>query len=200
MAAVTASTSVSRDAAVRDSARVAVFAALIVTLTLVPGLYLLGGSVPVTLQTLGVTLAAAVLGPWRGTAAVLAYLALVAIGLPVASGFKGGLAVFTGPTGGFLVGFVPMAIVVGLLARWALRRVRRAGLPIALFAAAVAGLPVLYAVGVPWLAEVTGMSARDAVVNGMWIFLPGDLVKAAVAAAVTATVVRALPGVVDDRR
>src|SRR5690606_3292041 len=53
---VTAIPTALRDSAVRDSARVAVFAALIVTLTLVPGLYLLGGAVPVTLQTLGVTL------------------------------------------------------------------------------------------------------------------------------------------------
>lgn len=196
---VTSHTAELGDSAVRDSARVAVFAALIVALTLVPGLYLLGGSVPVTLQTLAVTLAAAILGPWRGASAVLVYLALIAVGLPVASGFKGGLGVFAGPTGGFLVGFVPMVIVVGLLARWVLRRVHGARLPVALFLAAVAGLPVLYAVGVPWLAQVTGMSARDAVVNGMWIFLPGDLVKAAVAGAVTAAVVRALPDVVGHR-
>lgn len=195
-----ATTTALRDTAVRDSARVAVFAALIVTLTLVPGLYLLGGAVPVTLQTLGVTLAAAVLGPWRGSAAVLTYLALIAVGLPVASGLRGGLAVFTGPTGGFLLGFVPMAVVVGLLGHWAIRRVRGAALPFALFGAAVAGLPVLYAVGVPWLAAVTGMATREALVNGMWVFLPGDLAKAAVAAAVTATVVRALPGVVGPRR
>jgi biotin transport system substrate-specific component len=200
MGAVTAHPTALRDSAVRDSARVAVFAALIVALTLVPGLYLLGGAVPVTLQTLGITLAAAVLGPWRGAAAVLVYLGLIAVGLPVASGFRGGLALFAGPTGGFLVGFVPMAVVIGFLARAVLRRVRGARMPLALFGAAVAGLPVLYLVGVPWLARVTGMSAGDALLHGMWVFLPGDLVKAAVAAAVTATVARALPGIIGPHR
>lgn len=177
----------------------AVFAALIVALTLVPGIYLLGGTVPVTLQTLGITLAAAVLGPWRGAAAVLTYLALIAIGLPVASGFKGGLGLFAGPTGGYLVGFVPMAVVIGLLAHLAIRKVRGARLSAALFAAAVAGLPVLYVFGVGWLAVSTGMPLTEALVLGMVVFLPGDLVKAALAAGVTAAVVRALPGVVGPR-
>ncbi len=196
---MTAPTAALRDSAVRDSARVAVFAALIVALAIVPGLYLLGGSVPVTLQTLGVALAAAILGPWRGAAAVLVYLALIAIGLPVASGLKGGLGLFAGPTGGFLVWFVPMAIVVGLLARWALRRVHGARLPLALFGAAAVGIPVLYAVRVPWFAQVAGMSVGQAMSTVMWAFIPGDLVKAAVAGAVTAAVVRALPDVVGHR-
>lgn len=188
-----------RDTAVRDSARVAVFAALIVALTLVPGIYLLGGSVPVTLQTLGITLAAAVLGPWRGAAAVLTYLALIAVGLPVASGFKGGLGLFAGPTGGYLVGFVPMAVVVGALSRLAIRRVRGPRLPLALFGAAVAGLPVLYLLGVGWLSLSTGTPLTEALVIGMAVFLPGDLVKAGLAAGVTAGVVRALPGVIGPR-
>lgn len=185
-----------RDAALRDSARIAVFAALIVALTLAPGLYLLGGQVPVTLQTLGVALAATVLGPWRGAAAVLVYLALVAIGLPVASGFRGGLGVFAGPTGGFLLGFVPMAVVIGLLARIAIRRLRATWLSVGLFGAGLAGLPIVYAIGVPWLAVSLDLPAGTAMTTGMWVFLPGDLVKTAIAAGVTAAVVRALPGVV----
>lgn len=186
----------STDTGLRDSARIAVFAALIVALALAPGLYLLGGPVPVTLQTLGVTLAATILGPWRGAAAVLVYLGLIAIGLPVASGFQGGLGVFAGPRGGFLIGFVPMAIVVGLLARLAIRRLRTAWLSFGLFGAAVLGLPVLYAIGVPWLAAVADLSTSAAITAGMLVFLPGDLLKAAIAAGVTAAVVRALPGVV----
>lgn len=183
------------DDAVRDTARVAVSAALIVALTLVPGLYLFGGAVPITLQTLGITLAATMLGPWRGAAAVLTYLALIAVGLPVATGFRGGLGVFAGPTGGFLVGFVPMVLLVGLLARLALSRLHGTALTLGLFAAAVAGLPVLYAVGVPWLAAVAGMPLQTAAAS-VAVFLPGDLAKAAVAAVVSAAVVRALPGVV----
>lgn len=197
---MTTHSALAHDSAVRDSARVAVFAALIVALTLVPPLYLLGGSVPLTLQTLAVTLTAAILGPWRGASAVLIYLALVAVGLPVAAGLKGGLGVFAGPTGGFLVGFVPMVIVVGFLARWALRRIRGPRLAVGLFAAGVAGIPVLYAVGVPWFAQVASVSVTEAMTTVMWAFIPGDLAKAAVAAAVTATVVRALPDLVGRGR
>lgn len=182
------------DAAVRDTARIAVSAALIVALTLVPGLVLFGGAVPVTLQTLGITLAATLLGPWRGLAAVLTYLAMVAVGLPVASGYRGGLGVFAGPTGGFLVGFVPMVVVVGLLAAPALRRLRGAALTLGLFAAGVAGIPVLYAVGAPWMGAVLDLPLGSAL-QAMSVFVPGDLLKAGVAAVVTAAVVRALPGV-----
>lgn len=188
------------DDALRGTARIAVFAALIAALTLTPGLYILGGQVPVTLQTLAVTLAATVLGPWRGAAAVSVYLAMIAVGLPVATGFRGGFGVFAGVTGGYLVGFVPMAIVIGLIARVALRRLRGVAATLAVFAAGVAGLVVLYPIALPWLMAVSGLSFSDALHLGMWVFLPGDLLKAAVAAVVTVAVVRALPGVVGAPR
>ena len=98
----------------RDIARVAVFAAIIVVLGLtgpipVPGL------VPITAQTAGVMLAGAVLGWKRSAAAILIVLALVAIGLPILSGGRGGLGVFVGPTAGFLLGWLPGAMVTGAI-------------------------------------------------------------------------------------
>ena len=188
-----------RDRGVRDMARVAVFAALIAALTLVPGLYLFGGAVPVTLQTLAVTLAAVLLGPRRGLLAVLVYLAMVAVGLPVASGFRGGLGVFAGPTGGFLVGFIPMVVAVGALAALALRRLRGAWLTAGLFGAGLVGIPVLYVVGVSWLAAVLGVSLVTAATM-MAPFLIADVLKAAVAAVVGSAVARALPGVIGPGR
>lgn len=184
----------------RDTAQIAVFAAFIAALTLVPAVYLLGGAVPLTLQTLAVTLAAAVLGPRKGALAVLVYLAMIAVGLPVGAGYSGGLGVLAGPTGGYLVGFVLAALVVGTLARWALRlsstgRGSVAG-STALFLACLAGIPVVYAVGVPWLALSTGMPFGKALSVGALVFLPGDVLKAAIAAVVTAAVARALPHVV----
>lgn len=187
------------DAGVRDTARVAVLAALIVALTLVPGLYLFGGAVPVTLQTLAVTLAGVLVGARRGLYAVLTYLAMVVVGLPVASGFRGGLGVLAGPTGGFLVGFVPMVVVVGLLAGLAVRRLRGVALTLGLFGAGLVGIPALYAVGVPWLSVVAGVSLAEAGLM-MAPFLVGDVLKAGVAAVVSAAVVRALPGLVGPRR
>ena len=110
------------DSAVREIAYVAVFAALIVALTLFPAIEIGISPVPITLQTFAVALAAMLLGARRGALTVLTYLALIAIGLPVAAGYVGGLGVLAGPTGGFLVGFVPQALVVGAVATWATRR------------------------------------------------------------------------------
>ncbi|WP_462418868.1 biotin transporter BioY [Kytococcus sp. Marseille-QA3725] len=181
------------ESTVRTGAQVAVFAALIAALAVVPGLMVFGGQVPVTLQTLGVTLAALALGPWAGAAAVLVYLALIAIGLPVGSGGAGGLGVFTGPTGGYLVGFVLGAVVIGLVSRVAMRRGGRM-VGLWLFLAGLAGLPFFYAVGVPWLKLATDMPWDKAWQLGAAVFLPGDLLKAALAAVVIAAVARALPG------
>lgn len=184
---------VAGDHRARDIAQVAVFAALIAALTLVPGMYLFGSTVPFTLQTLGVTLAGAVLGPRKGALAVLGYLAMIAVGLPVASGYKGGLGIIAGPTGGYLVGFVLAAFVVGLLARLALRRGASVKASTGLFLACLAGIPMVYAVGVPWLAASTGMGFGKALQLGAVVFLVGDVVKAAIAAVVTSAVARALP-------
>ena len=83
---------------------VALFAALIVVMSLIPPVPLPGIPVPITLQTLGAMLAGAMLGPGRGALACLLYLVLAAIGLPVLPGGRGGMGAFFGPTGGFLVG------------------------------------------------------------------------------------------------
>ena len=96
---------------------VALFAALIVVLSLVPPIPLPAIPVPVTLQTLGAMLAGAMLGPVRGALACLLYLALAAIGLPVLPGGRGGMGAFLGPTGGFLIGMPIGAFVTGWLAR-----------------------------------------------------------------------------------
>ncbi|MEN5161841.1 biotin transporter BioY [Achromobacter spanius] len=96
---------------------VALFAALIVVLSLMPPIPMPGIPVPITLQTLGAMLAGAMLGPVRGALACLLYLALAAVGLPVLPGGRGGLGAFFGPTGGFLVGMVAGAFVTGWLAR-----------------------------------------------------------------------------------
>ncbi|WP_195827527.1 biotin transporter BioY, partial [Bordetella pertussis] len=101
----------------KDTVLAALFAALIVVLSLMPPIPLPAIPVPVTLQTLGAMLAGAMLGPLRGALACLLYLVLAAIGLPVLPGGRGGLGVFFGPTGGFLVGMVAGACVTGWLAR-----------------------------------------------------------------------------------
>lgn len=173
----------------RTIAEVALFAAVIVALGSVPSLYAFGMAVPITAQTLGVMLAGAVLGPRRGTAAVAVVVVLVAASLPVLSGGRGGLGVITSPTGGFLLGWLPAVLVVGLLARQALRLPTRARAFGLVGACLVGGVIVDYALGVPWWAVVTHqdllLTAGQAAA-----FLPGDLLKAVLAGGVAAAVHR----------
>lgn len=177
----------------RDIGLVALFAAVIVALGLVPSVPLAFG-VPITLQSLGVMLAGLLLGPKRGAAAVLVVIALVALGLPVLAGGRGGFGVFAGPTAGFLFGWVAAAFLAGGLAvrldgpgRSTTARI--AGLTIAAIAG---GVVVLYACGIAWLAFVTKLGLSKAFFGSL-AFIPGDILKAVVAALVTLKVRDAYP-------
>jgi biotin transport system substrate-specific component len=108
-----------------------------------------GSPVPVTGQTLAVVLTAAALGPWRGMAGQLAYVLLGAVGLPFYAKAASGLGQVLGPTGGYLVGFIPAGFLVGLAAWHGFDRQPWKAVP--LF---IAGQLVIFAVGVPWLAAV----------------------------------------------
>jgi len=133
------------------------------------------GPVPITGQTFAVLLAGALLGSKRGALSQLAYLAQGAIGLPVFAGGHGGVAYMLGPTGGYLWGFVAAAFVVGWLTErgWD-RHVLTAAL------AMMAGEVVLYALGLSWLARFVPGQALLA--TGLVPFIPGDLLKLALAA------------------
>ena len=132
--------------------------------------------VPLTLQTLGVLFTGAVLGSRRGALALLLYLTEGALGLPVFAGGASGVGYMLGPTGGYLVGFVVAAGVVGWLAQrgWDRRLVWAA-------VAMVIGNVIIYACGVAWLAVFLG-DLWGALVKGMLLFVVGDLIKIAVAA------------------
>lgn len=133
------------------------------------------GPVPVTGQTFAVLMIGALLGSRRGGLAVLAYLAEGTAGLPVFA-FGGGAAIFAGPTGGYLIGFLPAAFVTGLLAErgWD-RRIGTTGL------AMVLGNVVIYACGLFWLCCLMGLSVKVLTV-GLFPFIVGDLLKIALAA------------------
>jgi biotin transport system substrate-specific component len=180
---------VTRRLPARDLALVAVLAALIAVLGL-PGTFNpFGLAVPITAQTLGVMLAGLLLGARLGALAVLVFLALVAAGLPLLAGGRGGLAVFATPSAGYLLGWVAGAFVAGLLAGLRPERLRLVSL---LVAAVVGGVAVVYAFGVPVLAWRAHLSLGKALATS-WIFLPGDLAKAGVAAVVAAAVERGYP-------
>src|SRR5829696_7092421 len=168
-------------------AMTATFVGVIAAMGLVPALALPGLNVPITIQSMGVMLAGSILGRWRGAAAVMIFLLLVALGLPLLSGGRGGLAVFFGPSVGFLLGFPVAAFVIGWLSE-------RLSTPRSLSGCIV----VLYAFGAVGVALVTKVSLAAAVVAN-WVFLPGDLVKAVAAAVIARSVHQALPGLLPDR-
>lgn len=138
------------------------------------------GPVPVTMQTLVILGLSAAYG-WRlGAATMLLYLAEGAAGLPVFSGTpeKGlGLAYMTGPTGGYLIGFVIAAGVIGYLAEHGFDRN-----PLKMFAAMLIATAMIYIPGVAWLSVLIG--GEKAIQFGLMPFIWGDLLKAALAAAV----------------
>lgn len=134
--------------------------------------------VPITMQTLAVTLIGALYG-WRlGGLTVLAWLAEGAIGLPVFAGGTGGFARFLGPTGGYLLAFPLAAVLTGWLVEhgWHGQRVLRA------FAAMLGGNAVCLLVGAAWLATIVG--PQKAIAVGLAPFVIGAVLKAALGAAV----------------
>jgi biotin transport system substrate-specific component len=145
------------------------------------------GPVPIVLQNLFVFLAGLLLGPRWGIASVALYLLAGICGLPVFAGGTGGIGRFAGPTGGFLVGYLPAVAIVGWVARRGYGGVGRDA------AAMVLGAVALYACGVPWLAAVTGLPFGNALAVGVLPFLPGDAVKIAAAALITRSVRPLMP-------
>jgi biotin transport system substrate-specific component len=146
--------------------------------------------VPLSLQTFGVLFVGATLGFRRGLASTILYLLVGAIGLPVfalrSDGTRAGLdtiaalkdgALVLGPTGGYLIGFVVAAAIVGRLAELGWDRNLRGSI-----AAMLIGSLAIYMVGLPWLALAAHLDIATTLKFGLWPFIPGDIVKLLVAA------------------
>jgi biotin transport system substrate-specific component len=139
------------------------------------GLITLGGwlsipflPVPITLQTLFVLLAGAVLKRW-GVIPVTLYVLFGALNIPVFHSGLSGLGILLGPTGGYILGFVPGVLIIGLAYEYPSTAIRIAGI--------VAANLAIYTVGILWLLYSTGISLPYALVFGMAIFVPGDILK-----------------------
>lgn len=162
----------------RDLALVGLSAGLIVALGAIPPIVIGILPVPITLQSFGVMLAGLMFGPKRGALACLTVLALVAAGLPVLSGGRGGLAVFAGPTVGYLLAWVPAAYTIGFLAMRAEALQRPLSRSIAyLLATILGGVIVINLGGILWLAAVSHISIMTVFVGSL-AFLVGDTIKA----------------------
>ena len=136
------------------------------------------GPVPIVLQNMFVLLGGLLLGPRWGLACVGVYLLIGLAGLPVFAGGTSGVGKLFGPTGGYLLGYLPAVFVTGLISQ--LFKGKTVGNIIAL----VLGSLIVYAAGVPWLKVVTAMPWQKALALGMYPFIIGDLLKIVVAALV----------------
>lgn len=175
----------------QSTALVALFAALMAALGLIPKIDLPFG-VPITLQTLGVMLAGCLLGPRLALQALALFLTAVAIGLPLLSGGRGGLGVFLAPSAGYLLAFPVGAMVTGLVMQMLPAGTPRRVALSAFVASLVGGLLVVHVSGVLGLMGIAGMDFKKAALATL-TFVPGDLIKCVLTAAVCHTVARGLP-------
>lgn len=131
--------------------------------------------VPINFATAIVFLAGGLLGPWQGALSMLIYVAIGAIGAPVFTNFHGGLAYMAGPTGGYIIGYIFVALSTGLIAR------RRENFFV-LCGAMVIGLVACYTLGTAWFAYSTGRTFWQSLLLCVVPYLPGDIAKIALSA------------------
>ena len=141
-------------------------------------------AVPITLQTLGVCVVSGIFGTKKGTLSVLIYIILGAIGVPVFSGFKGGVGVLFGATGGYIIGFVFTALIVGIVADKTNAILWKTAL------AMVAGVLICYVFGTAWFAFIYAKNNEPASLKAIlgWCVLPfllPDTAKIIIAALLT---------------
>lgn len=141
------------------------------------------GPVSITGGTLAVYLAACLLGGVWGTVSTLVYLLVGMVGLPVFSNYMGGISRLAGPTGGYLVGYLPMALLAGTVVERAVRGLDergKGGAAAALvlqFLGMVLATAVLYAFGTAWYCVQAGVGLQKALAACVFPFIPFDLAK-----------------------
>ncbi|OUM99288.1 MAG: hypothetical protein BAA02_09170 [Paenibacillaceae bacterium ZCTH02-B3] len=170
----------------KDMLFAAMMAAITAVMGLFPGIPLPGG-VPIVLQNMGIMLAGSLLGKRGGGLSILLFVLLVAAGLPLLSGGRGGLGVLAGPSGGYILSWPLMAFLIGWLAERGTLSFRR------LFLANLAGGLFNYVCGTAWLAVVANLTFTKALMAGVLPFIPGDLIKMAIAAFLALGIHRAAP-------
>ena len=135
-------------------------------------------AVPLSLATLAIYLAGALLGKAKGTAAVAVYILLGLVGLPVFSGFMGGPAVLFGVTGGYILGYLPCAFITGAFSDGF------GGKPLALILGMALGTLSLYFIGTVWFVMFTGSDILSALMACVLPFLAGDALKVTAASVI----------------
>ena len=161
---------------IKEITFVAVFAGVMGALGVVPPIMLSFTPVPITLQTLGVLLAGGVLGARLGAMSQTIFLLLLAAGMPLLSGGRGGISVFVGPSVGYILSWPITAFCIGyLLSRFQTLKIQHI-----LFINLTVGILLIYLIGIPVQAFMMGIPLLKAVQLSL-IYIPGDVLKAILA-------------------
>lgn len=161
----------------KDLVIIAMFAALISAMGIIPPIPVPGLPVPIVLQNLGIMLAGCLLGRKKGTFAVLLFLLLAAVGAPVLSGGRGGFALLFGPTGGYLLSYIIIAYLIGLFTD----KMRHFSVWKVFIVNALIGAILCNLIGGAFMAQNLKMDLMKAYTSVL-VFLPGDVIKALLAA------------------
>ncbi|MDQ0417666.1 biotin transport system substrate-specific component [Croceifilum oryzae] len=155
--------------------------------------------VPFTLQTLIVMLAGSLLGKRLGTISMFVFIALVAVGAPLLAGFKGGIGTLFGPTGGYIWCFPLATYLIG----FCIEKLRRGQKPKywhVLCAFLLGGVVVVHLIGFIWFCSYMNVPYGQNLVIGLFVFIPGDVIKAVVATVISLGVYNAMPGLLRNNR
>lgn len=170
-----------------------IITALFTAILAVSAQIIIPNAVPFTLQSLGVFLASAILGWKKGVLSVVIYVMVGAIGLPVFSGFQGGMGVLLGVTGGYIWGFIPTAFIVGIMCEKLGRK------KLVLILSMVIGLIMCYILGTVWYSVYTSTGFMSALAICVVPFIIADIIKIAVAVMIVSKLEKVAPKVISKK-
>ncbi|GLF89866.1 putative biotin transporter BioY [Bacillus safensis] len=172
---------------IQDMMQMAFMTAVIGMLGLIPPILLLFTPVPITLQTTGLLLAGGLLKPKKALISLLLFLLIVAAGAPLLSGGRGGIGVFFGPSGGFLLAYPVAAFMISL---W-LNRLKKVTALRLFMIYTICSIGILYISGIPFQAMIMHIKLSQAAFFSL-IYIPGDLIKAGMCAGLTVKIIQAM--------
>ncbi|WP_332065392.1 biotin transporter BioY [Bartonella sp. CB189] len=181
----------------KDITYIALFTAIYAVLGLFPPInlpFFLG--VPITAQSMGPMLVGSILGAKRGILSSVLFLFLVAVGLPLLSGGHGGISVFLGAGGGYLIGFPFAAFFIGFMVELFWQRLNF----IVLFVInVVGGIGIVYLFGIPWMAYITKVSLLNSLIISSG-FMIGDILKVLLSCSIALAVKKSSPLILAKKR
>lgn len=164
---------------IRNMVFTALFAALI---CVAAPFSIQAGPIPISLATFAIYLTGAILGGKRGMVATAVYILIGAVGLPVFSGFRSGFGTLFGPTGGYIIGYIPLVLITGIFAEMNAKKINRAVITVIGMILATAAL---YTFGTVWYMIVSGNDLATALKLCALPFIPGDAIKIVCATALS---------------